>query len=352
MTRSPFTINHSPLTILTWSLPLATLALTAACTTETPTMIQTALQYSAHLPIAARHSNPPPLTSPKKGVVFFGDPRALGPLGPSWAVISAWTLDNAYTLPTGWPSDVEPVLLLTHATPIERAINNNAPLPTKRIMLWNEPDLWHIPTDNAAALTAELIRKHPNHEYILLNLAGSLQYALEFSAAYDKLTGKPWPDGARLGYHCYNPAHACIARLHDAKTIARTIGAPSIWLTEFGTPLGIDTTMKDRARDLDQLIAYMERDAAIERYAYFATMLPDNLCNDIADPTIGWIPLAYQVFRKDEIRLSYTGKWYAYKIPLVGTMHYANNRPTVGRIANPAPTVANPAPSERAKGSP
>lgn len=247
-------------------------------------------------------------TSAKKGVVWFGDLRALRQLGVSWAVCPA------ELVPDDWPTTIEPVVLLSHAAPIERAIEAAQEPETAWVMFWNEPDLQGVSPQRAAILYAQLEQRAPNRLFVVGNIASDIDWLWAFAEEFAAETGQGLRSSTRIGMHCYEPAEACMQRIAEVVSLAQELGLAGVWVTEFGRHLGTERSMRDAVDENQQLVAFLEGVPLVERYAYFASMIPESMVGPWCDhdPTVGWIPLAYEYHGVDVApRLTVMGRWYA-----------------------------------------
>ena len=92
-------------------------------------------------------------------------------------------------------------------------------------------------------------------------------------------------------FHCYDSAANCAARLEQAKRL----GYP-VWVTEFGRPLDPDLTPRQQAEDTRQMVATLEADPQVERYAYWPAVYRPGL----EVPQLFWAPLAQPLVSWDQ----------------------------------------------------
>jgi hypothetical protein len=258
----------------------------------------------AHFPMIA--DGPIPATTPKKGVsLWTGSCDLLRALGASW-YYAGRECDTADLVP-----------YLDHAANLELAPTYPPP-PQAYVMFWNEPDLprWETPPlTEAVRLFRQVEAAWPDKVWVGPCLAGNLGYLRAFWTEYQRQTGQlPDKSNHRLCLHCYAEAAHCINATQAHLITGADFGLDTIWLTEFGMPLGLYYSIDDARKENGALVAWLEANPQVERYAYWSAMIPHYGYTVPGKPISGFNPLAYiwisQDARKLE-RLTDMGEWYA-----------------------------------------
>jgi hypothetical protein len=245
-------------------------------------------------------------TSPKKGVSLWpGSCDLLLRLGVSWYYAG----QHCETIPR--------VPYLTNAWELKTALEGDPP-DSAHVMFWNEPDLahWHSPpVEEAVNLFLQVEKTWPEKIWIGPCLAGDPLYLRRFWTEYQKQTGHPPdPKTHRLCLHCYADALTCAHQIDSHLSNGAIFGLDRIWLTEFGLHLGTTRSIDQTIAQNAALVACMEADPRVERYAYWSALIPDYGYLVPSKPISGFHPLAFYWLNLDgskEERLTDMGEWYA-----------------------------------------
>jgi hypothetical protein len=155
--------------------------------------------------------------------------------------------------------------------------------------------------------------KYPNTVWVGPCPANDLSVFTEFWQAFAQEAGYQMPASrVRACVHCYRSAAECAVRLEQAKALGYLV-----WFTEFGRLLGLDLTVRQQAEDTAQMVAMLEADDQVERYAYWpgafvwGQEVPYN-------PWTSWAPLAVPLYWWDQktvvgYALTHVGQVYAGK---------------------------------------
>ena len=168
---------------------------------------------------------------------------------------------------------------------------------TRYTMFFNEPELagWSV----AQMVTAFIPYAAQNPDTIWVGpcVAWDLDLVPQFWAEYKRLTGRAMsPHQIRLCYHCYYDTDACLRQVPDVARLARQMGLPerSLWLTEFGQPLGLDRTMRAHVAEVKRLVDGLQASPYVERFAYWPGLywpLPNA-----PEPVVSYVPLLYTTY--------------------------------------------------------
>lgn len=247
----------------------------------------------------------PAKTTPKKGASLgIADCIAIEDLGLSWYYAGRSC------------EGVERIPYLDKPYKLTEAVTE-PPLDAKHVMFLNECDnpYWRCPSveEQVASFVAlEDAWSAANIIWVGPCAAEDPQYLREFWVEYVRQVGYP-PDPAthRLCIHCYNLAEVCIERVEKALAAGAWLG--TIWVTEFGFVPGWDYTYRQVRNENAAFVRWMEGDARVERYAYWAAKFHfgDNVP---ARPGTGWVPLRFDYHNANgTITETNTdmGDWYA-----------------------------------------
>lgn len=175
---------------------------------------------------------------------------------------------------------------------------------------WNCPDIAEQVSLLIAAESA-----WPGVVWVGPCAAADAQYVREFWSLYTKQAGH-MPDSAhhRACVHCYDVAGICIQRIENHLAAVAPFGMDTIWLTEFGLPLGLYRSIDDVRQENQALVDYMEQSAAVERYGYWTAKIRYYGYTIPSKPVSGFYPLAFDWLNDDgtvEERLTDMGEWFA-----------------------------------------
>ena len=163
--------------------------------------------------------------------------------------------------------DVEAVPMIGCMRHIER-LRQGAEIASasQYVLGFNEPDLGdnHLPPEQVAVLwhelegyfpTKRLISPVPSHYHP--------EWLAKFYDAYRVIYGYP-PRLDGLAIHCYLDAARCQTIIEQIVSYADAWDVPEVWVTEFAPMVGTDRIAEART-----LIAWMEAQPKVTRYAWF-----------------------------------------------------------------------------------
>ena len=179
---------------------------------------------------------------------------------------------------------------------------------TPYTLLWNEPEYSPSSMDDMVSAFVPYVEQYPDTVWVGPCPAYDLVWFTMFWERFEQVAGYEMPrERIRMCFHCYDSAANCAVRLERAKAL----GYP-VWVTEFGRPLGLDMTLRQQAEDTAQMVAILESDPQVERYAYWpATYRPGWEV-----PGLTWMPLAVPLVGWDQetvvgYTLTLVGQTYA-----------------------------------------
>lgn len=238
--------------------------------------ILTEQPYRVYLPAV---SNTPAQVLPLKGAALFAD---------DCSAVDLLELDWYYLGPRNCPG--------AEFVYYEQAPGMNG-TATQYTMFYNEPDLQGWTVSDMVTAFIPYAARYPGTVWVGPCVAYDLSLIPQFWQEYAHRTGSPMPPGQiRACVHRYGSAAETLRRVEEAAAVAGSMGLPerSVWLTEFGLPLGQRQTMESRLADTRALLAGLESSPYVERYAYWPGLywpLPSA-----AEPWTGAIPLLYVVY--------------------------------------------------------
>lgn len=173
--------------------------------------------------------------------------------------------------------------------------------PTSYTLLWNEPEYRTESIEEMVGAFVPLAEAHPEVIWIGPCPANDLGLIPAFWREFERQAG--WampPERIRVCVHCYASAGACMQRVAAAAGIGEAMGipSPSVWLTEFGQPLGLNLTIHEQVTEMSRLVDALKASPDIERFAYWPGILRAGI--DVWNGKYSsWQPLAFERYGWD-----------------------------------------------------